>query len=396
MKNGTFYVDRTSDQLVLGSDPGGRDVRVSTLQMGITVNGDGTVVRGIGVKRYATSVWQKSALYTQAKNVLIENVVSQENAASGIYASQGSGTTYRSVTLASNGRSGGGAVYSDDFTLSDSLLVDNNVQHFKELPGSGGFKVTRSRGVDITDNQISDNLTTGLWFDESVYDVTVIGNDIFGNATGLSLELSAKIVVSDNRVHHNSRLGLSILNSGDIQVWNNTIVDNVGAPVTIVQDPRRQTRASDAGHDPRQSQPDMTVPWLSQDITVSNNVLGGSTEGGLFHVVDQQKKLTAEQMRVTTNGNLYQNVKTGKYTVARWADGAAGLTYFRSLQEFTDGTGQEKRSKFLQGSSAVTEDFALTQSAKNLVSGIPLAIPGKLSGLLGALGLPSIGASPTP
>ncbi|RUR03477.1 right-handed parallel beta-helix repeat-containing protein [Labedella endophytica] len=396
VKDGTFYVDRRADQLVLGTNPAGRDVRVSTLQVGITVSGDGTVVRGIGVQRYATSVWQKSALYTQADDVLIENVVSRGNAASGIYASRGSGTVYRALTLADNGRSGGGSVYSDDFTLDGSLLVNNNVQRFKELPGSGGFKVTRSRGVAVTDNEFAANRTTGLWFDESVYNVTITGNDISGSSTGLSLELSAKLVVADNRIHDNARLGLSIQNTGDVQVWNNSIVDNGGAPVTIVQDPRRQTNASDAGHDSRQKQPDMTVPWLTQDITVSNNILGGSTDGGLFHVVDQKKKLTAEQMRITTNGNLYQNTTPGRYTVARWADGANGLSYYRSLTEFTAGTGQEKRSKFLQGADAVTGSFALTQAAKNLASGISVPLPGKLSGLLGALGLPSVGASPTP
>ncbi|RWZ59554.1 right-handed parallel beta-helix repeat-containing protein [Labedella populi] len=394
--DGTFYVDRGRDQLVLGTNPSGRDVRASTLQVGLNVLADGTVIRGIGVQRYATSVWQKAPLYTQASDVLIENVVSRANAASGIYASRGSDVTYRFLTLSDNGRSGGGAVYSDDFALEHSVVVDNNTQHFKQLPGSGGFKVTRARGVTVADNEIRDNLTNGLWFDESVYDIRVTGNDISGNAVGLCLELSAKIVVADNRIHDNRSLGLFIQNSGDIQAWNNTIVDNDGAPVTIVQDPRRQTNPSDAGHDPRQKQPDMTVPWLTQDITISNNVLGGATEGGLFHVVDQQKKLTAEQMRITTNGNLYQNANTGRYTVVRWANGGSGLTYYRSLEEFTQDTGQEKRSDFIQGADAVGPDFSLTGQASDLARDISMPVPSRLSGLLAALGLPAVGASPTP
>jgi hypothetical protein len=396
VKAGTFYVDRGSDQLFLGTDPSGRDVRASTLQLGIDVMSEGSVVRGIGVQRYATSVWQKAPLLAQASNVTIENVVTRDNAASGIAAARGTGITFRNVTLSGNGRSGGGATYTDRFTFEDSLVEDNNVQRFKGSPSSGGFKIGRSRDVTFTDNDFLANRTTGLWFDESVYDGTVTGNRISGNGSGLALELSQKIVVADNILDNNETYGLHIQNTGDVQVWNNTIVENDRGPVNIVQDERRQSNLKYQGHDPRQSLPDMTVPWLTKNITVANNVLGGSVESGMLHVLDQEKRLTAEDMRVTTNGNLYQNPTQGGYTVVRWADGAAGPSYYRSLDAFSAATGQEKRSEMLTSSTAVNGDFTLTREASGLARSISLPLPSSLSGLLAGLGLPALGASPTP
>ncbi|RWZ50885.1 DUF1565 domain-containing protein [Labedella phragmitis] len=396
VKEGTFYVDRGSDQLFLGTDPSGRDVRASTLQLGIDIMTEGSVVRGIGVQRYATSVWQKAPLLAQASNVTFENVVTRDNAASGVAAARGSGITFRNMTISSNGRSGGGATYTDRFTLEDSLVEDNNVQRFKGSPSSGGFKIGRSRDVTFADNDFLANRTTGLWFDESVYDGTVTGNRISENGTGLTLELSQKVVVADNILDNNVTYGLHIQNTGDVQVWNNTIVDNERGPINIVQDERRQSNLKYAGHDPRQSLPDMTVPWLTKNITIANNVLGSATTSGMLHVLDQEKKLAAEDMRVTTNGNLYQNPTRGGYTVVRWADGGAGPSYYRSLDAFSAATGQEKRSEMLTSSTAVNGDFTLTREASDLARSISLPLPSSLTGLLAGLGLPALGASPTP
>ncbi len=54
---GEFYVDYAWDQLILGSDPTGKQVRASDLGgAALTVTAPGSVIRGIGVKRFATSV----------------------------------------------------------------------------------------------------------------------------------------------------------------------------------------------------------------------------------------------------------------------------------------------------------------------------------------------------
>ena len=53
---GTFFADRAADRIYLGTDPTGHEVRTSALQTAITINSAGSVLRGVGVRRYATSL----------------------------------------------------------------------------------------------------------------------------------------------------------------------------------------------------------------------------------------------------------------------------------------------------------------------------------------------------
>src|SRR3954452_13031358 len=97
---GTFYVDTGAHRLFVGSNPNGHEVRASVLSIGLTISGAGSVVRGIGVQRYATSVPDKGALRSTAPDVTIENVVVRDNATQGLFVggNQGARNTLRHVT----------------------------------------------------------------------------------------------------------------------------------------------------------------------------------------------------------------------------------------------------------------------------------------------------------
>ena len=114
-----------------------------------------------------------------------------------------------------------------------------------------------ARGLTFTDSVFADNLGTGLWFDESIYNATITGNDLLRNAGhGISYEISSRALIADNVVAGNGGLGLKINNASNIDIWNNTIVDNGDRPIWLVQDPRVASNANTPGHDPRQAQPD--------------------------------------------------------------------------------------------------------------------------------------------
>ncbi len=169
--------------------------------------------------------------------------------------------------------------------VADHLLVqNNNTEHFNMAPSAGGMKVTRTRGVTITNSDFLSNEGTGLWFDMSCYDMTLVGNKFAGNGRhGLFLEISSLATVVGNIMSGNAGNGLEIDNTSTVQVWNNTLVDNGGNSLYIVQDPRSGTNPNDYGHDPRRPFPDPTMTWLVGPVTLANNVVAasGATISGL-------------------------------------------------------------------------------------------------------------------
>ncbi len=102
---GTFFVDQPARQLVMGSSPSGRAVRASTLATAVTVVGEGDVLQGIGVRRYATSVWQLGAVLVAAPGVQVSDVVTQDNATTGLSVIADD-VTLRRVTAQRNGLMG--------------------------------------------------------------------------------------------------------------------------------------------------------------------------------------------------------------------------------------------------------------------------------------------------
>ena len=249
---GKFYVDYATDQLVLGSDPTGRQVRASDLGgAGLTVTAPGTVIRGIGVARFATSVPNKGSLRLWASNVTVENVLVKHSATQGI-ALQGTGIKIRKVTSSDNGLNGFEGGQSDGLVLDRVRAERNNREHFNPAPVAAGIKLHTSRGVLITDSVFSQNYANGIWFDVSNYDVKLINNDVIGNTDdGVIWELSEKLLMVNNRLIDNGVQGLFFLDAGLANIWNNTITGS-NVPVRFHDTPRNAADLNSApyGYDP--------------------------------------------------------------------------------------------------------------------------------------------------
>ncbi len=94
---GTFYVDYAAGQLWLGSNPRGKAVRASDLVRALMIRSAGSVVRGVGVRRFAPSVPDMGAVTVENNGVLIENVAITDSATTGLHV--GSGTTTSGVVI---------------------------------------------------------------------------------------------------------------------------------------------------------------------------------------------------------------------------------------------------------------------------------------------------------
>lgn len=374
---GTFFHDRAADRLWLGSDPTGHEVRVSELIRALMVRAEGSVVRGIGVRRYAPSVPDMGAVTIERPSVTVENVAVTDTSTTGIHV--GSGTTpnvvVRNVYLARNGMLGMNASNADNLTVDRVRSEDNNTERFNTSPVSGGAKIGRTRGVTVTDSVFRGNYGPGLWLDESVYDMRITGNEMRDNAKhGASLEISSKAIFANNIVTGNAGFGVKVNNTSDVTIWNNTFVDN-DRSINLVQDARRPTSATTAGRDKRQPFPDPTMTWLLGPVQVMNNVLSDQRAGNcMLCVEDYSQERSAAQIGVTADANVYSRPDTTKPAqLVVWSRGAGNPAVYLTLAAFQAATGQDPNGIALDGEPLVAS--AGHETAQPL--------PASLAGLVG-------------
>lgn len=395
VKAGTFFVDAPGGQLVLGSDPRGHDVRASDTVKALTVLGDNSAIRGIGIRRFAPSVPDIAAVAIYASGVKLENLSVTDNATTGL-SLDAANISLKNITVARNGMLGAHANYADGLSVSGMLSTDNNTEHFNRAPVAGGLKITRSRDVSVVKSAFLRNDGNGLWFDESVYNGTVVGNDILSNSgNALVIELSSRFTVANNIVGDNGIVGVLVGDSNRVQIWNNTVTGN-NRNINIVQGDRRASNLSDAGHDPRQSLPDPTVTWVLGQVTVKNNILANSTGSCILCVEDYSHQQSAEQMGIVTNGNVYQRTVASQPSWAIvWSRGAGNPAVYTSVASWTAATGQDRHSLVLDGTAALTVLRAPLARVTAAVATVAQPLPSNIAGLVGrAFGTRALGAWP--
>ncbi|WP_426625443.1 right-handed parallel beta-helix repeat-containing protein [Leifsonia sp. McL0607] len=352
---GTFFYDTGAKTLVLGTNPSGKEVRASDLRKAITVGSAGFTLKGVGVRRYAPSVPDMGAVTDYQGTGTFENVSFTDNATTGI-ALGGSGHTLRDVTVARNGLLGVQSNNSDNLTLDGVLASGNNAEHFNTSPVSGGVKITRSRNITVENSAFVDNLSHGLWFDESVYNMTVVHDDSLRNAgNGIVIEISAKANIVDNVSSNNAKDGLKLDDISSVQVWNNTLTDNTSRNLDITQDARRGNNKSDAGHDTRRAFPDPTMTWITGPDTIRNNIISGGSGNCLLCVEDYSHKYSAAQLGIDADYNLYRRASAGSPSwFVIWSMGARNPAVYKTLPAFTSATGKGGHNTLVENAPSRT------------------------------------------
>ncbi len=386
VREGTFYVDYDSDELVLGSDPSGRSVTASALTRALRIRSVGMVVRDIGVRKYGPSVPHMGAVTVEAADVTLDGVAVTDNATTGVHVLS-SGVRLQDVDLARNGMMGFTATEADGLEVIRVTARENNVERFNSSPASGGAKIGRTTGVLVRDSEFSGNHANGLWFDESVYDLTVTSSRMVDNAGhGASIELVGKAVVAGNVVARNGGNGLKVNDSEDVEIWNNTFVDNARS-LNIVQD--------DRDLDPRGTfqDPDLPLTWKTQDIAIRNNVLvrtgtvpvpGDESRVCLLCVEDYSGRWTAAEMDVTALGNVYQrpDAMSPKWVVV-WSRRDKDPYVFRSVEDFRRTVYQEGSGAEFTGTPALSDDLRPLPALEARYASVAQPLPRNVAELVG-------------
>lgn len=325
---GAFFADRRSRRLYVADHPHDRTWRTATLAQAVVVSAPDVTIRGIGVRRYGNSVQTQGAVYLARRADLLENVVVEDVATTGISfysdANQGTGQAV-DVTVRRAGLMGIGGTNADHLVLRRVLIERANAERFNPTPNSAGIKITRSRNVLIESSVVTGSLrTTGIWLDESVVGFGVHHNRVIDNGvSGISAELSSKGRISGNLVDEHE-FGIVVYSSGDIEIDNNVVHSNSAIDLDLRQDHRRQADPRAAGHDPRFAPGDDTNPWLVQNITVRCNVFGPGNARTRFRAVDQATDIPADQMNIRLHGNGFAPLPHAP--VAQWGTGEGQQT----------------------------------------------------------------------
>ncbi len=320
---GQFAVDYPAATITMGSNPAGHEVRASDLQQAFVVSGQLTL-RGVGVRRYATSLPQIGTVYFGGSTGgdVVENVVIRDNATQGISAGTHDCRLVH-VTAEDNGMTGIHSNHGSGLLVADSLMQGNNTQHFNAAPAAAGIKVTNADGVTIRDSVSQNNLgVNGIWTDVTVSHFTIVGNVVAGNdgKYGIITELSDTGIVANNTVS-GANYGYTAFDTGNVKVYNNAFSGNSVWDIGLTQDARRNT-------DPATSTAD---PWIVRNIIVADNI-SDSTAMFQFYALDKATNTAVRDMNVTIDGNEFYATSTSTVMVGWGGDDNVTVTKYRTPQ----------------------------------------------------------------
>lgn len=394
---GTFFVDTTAKKLVLGADPTGKMVEVTTDELGLEIKGQaalGTIVRGLGFAHFSGR-----AVEAHNKKLLFENNTFAWNAARGL-ALNGADHVVRGNVFACNGLSGGQGVYNDRLVFENNRVMFNNIEGFRRTWAAAGVKFVINRDVIFRNNLFENNQAAALWFDISTVRANVLGNVFRSNlGSGIFYELSHSGIVAFNVLQDNNT-GLMLSDASAIRAWNNTFLGN--AKAIVVKDTPRFNDISKAEgfYSSKQKAEDIAAgsTWITANNEFHNNLFAGARDNKtvLFDAGPAMKGKSSGDMISGFDHNAYARTapNTPRHLV-RWHSGGKP-TDFDSLDEFRAANANYEANAMLLEpaplfADASARDYRLLPNSSLLKAGTPLPPEVRAAAMAAGIKLPAQG-----
>lgn len=342
----SFFYDQQERRVYLGVNPEDRIVEMAARPMALRLEGGdgGSVVRGLGFRRYATNEYNGNAthgavLSAQPGNVYERNTFTQM-AGAGMTVSDARDVVVRGNRFVENGFNGLDANGSstsggeDDIVIEQNLFDGNNTEAFgvgcEASCAAAGAKFAHMTGLTVRDNVFSDTREgTGFWCDLDCSQAVITGNVFEGNdSSGLYYEVSKNGIIADNLMLGNGDYGLKS-GSADMEIYHNTFVDN-GTDVLLYDDDRSPgvDGWSDVGPD----------TW---DNDFFNNVLvGGAPPLAAWRTSSRGDNTGPEDFIDDMDYNAYARPSGDAEVLVEWREQDSEL--FTDLDDFHDATGHEE------------------------------------------------------
>ena len=344
LASGTFFVDRSAGYLWIGNTPIGYRIDVSNLEWALYFNkANDSKLLGIGIRRYATTPSKMAAVRAYGDRVLIDNVVVRDTALSATSVI-GNGVTIRDTTVSSAGFIGIHGNNADNLTIERNFVENANTFGFNSGHSAAGMKLTRSRHLHIEGNAFIGSDGPGVWTDQDTYDINVVRNYIYGSADeGIEIELSAKAVIAGNVIVQSAAMGIKILDSNNMAIWNNTLIKN-RTHIETFDGTRDATDTSSSDHDSRFPAPQPGITWNTHDIVIRNNVMYDGTPNSfaMLNTDDITHVSNATASNISADYSVYiRAVPSTPQWIGRWAAYPAPIKTATTLAGFRTATGQE-------------------------------------------------------
>lgn len=392
---GSNKYDFNPTKIYIGINPAGHEIRIADLQTCLTPwsGASGITIRGIGIRRYATSMPQAACLKLACNGGLIENVHMEDIATMGIKVTNAN-CILRNVTAIRCGN-GGMAAYQADDLLFDKVRAEYcNSEHFNYAPDCGGSKICALRRITVRNSIFSNNYAKGLWFDMSVDSPIVYNCDFINNEHyGIFYEISSNGISANNLVVGSPNNGLMVNNTNNMRIWNNTVVDCAGnsqatdsRPLGAYQDDRRPFPAGAVfGRDTRQNDSYYSsyMTWKITSLHIYNNVVAQPKSGtqGIFCIFDYENanSRTLSAYGAQMNGNVFHwgTQPTYPYIFPPATAGTSNPVVYFSHASMVSGTGLNANGTQISGTSPLDSNYRITAPNVGLhdkASGLPADI----------------------
>jgi hypothetical protein len=374
----SFYVDYDAGQVYIGIDPTNRLVEITAFDgalvrtsgpaHGKASDGKGPTIRGITFTQYA-----RRALEIEGKRSFGPNEEPTDEplglADPATFGKEVVGTTLENVTISFCSRVAGyfrgdrltirSSLFSDTSTEgvyvigSADVLLERNIfrrNNVEELTGyyPAAVKIfNQSRRVTCRDNLVVDNPhSNGIWYDVGDVDAVFVDNWVENAIDGFFFEISKGAVVAGN-VFVGCDKGIRVLNSSNVHVYHNTLVDTVASF-------ERNGRSATGDHFGWHPKTGPDVDQREGHVFVGNLLVAGASFGKPLLRFEQPKALCDRLTRpqaTEVDGNVYVRAGDGRDPLVVWSPAAgescqvevASLEDLRKLQP-----GLETRGVYLR------------------------------------------------
>ncbi len=258
----SYYIDYAAGQVYIGTDPTNRLVEITAFDIAIKrVTGEvhgkksdrkGPVIRGIIFTQYAyralevegkepEEVLDESKYGKDVIGTTLENCTITFCSRVAAYL-RGDQLTIRNCKVSETSTEGIYIIGSSDVLLEKNIFSRNNIEQITGYYPAAVKIFNQSHRVTCRDNLITDlPYSNGIWYDVGEKDGVFINNRVVGvgnfnrtfdnkrpwpSESGFFFEISSGAICAGN-VFVNCDQGIFILNSANVQVFNNTFMNSV-------------------------------------------------------------------------------------------------------------------------------------------------------------------------
>ena len=253
----SYFIDYDKGYVYLGADPTGKTVEITAHDSALVrtsraVHGKendrkGPVIRGITFTQYAYRALEvegkkqftaqdeptdeplgladPSTFGKEVIGTVIENVtISFCSRVAGYF--RGDGLVIRNTLVSDTGTEGIYVIGSSDVLLEHNIIRRNNIEQLTGYYPAAVKIFNQTRRVTFRDNLITEQPdSNGVWYDVGNRDGIIVDNWIEGTQIGFFFEISDGALVAGNVFVDNGN-GVRVLNSANVQVYNNTFFNS--------------------------------------------------------------------------------------------------------------------------------------------------------------------------